>query len=236
MNEQKAIKQPAVIGRFSFYLKSQPDISNPQHSCFPNIKCKAVSEEGVCGARAAGERCGAFGSPQLFSMITRVIFCVFLETDFVIYKRKMSLLFQDNDVDVAETELKEDNTPPSPKSTTKEENEDTNEDKEGSGDEEEAANDAGGNEDVEMASQTPAEAEQPAPSKMADDNAAATSTVEMEEILQLIADVSPPKPAGHSSMPFNWLGLSGGGTSHSMETSGCRTKTFIPGSLEERIM
>lgn len=30
----------------------------------------------------------------LFLQITRVIFCVFLETDFVIYKRKMSLLFQ----------------------------------------------------------------------------------------------------------------------------------------------
>lgn len=30
----------------------------------------------------------------LFVQITRVIFCVFLETDFVIYKRKMSLLFQ----------------------------------------------------------------------------------------------------------------------------------------------
>ncbi|XP_029691348.1 ADP-ribose glycohydrolase MACROD2 isoform X5 [Takifugu rubripes] len=134
--------------------------------------------------------------------ITRVIFCVFLETDFVIYKRKMSLLFQD---------------------------------KEESGDEDEGANDAGGNRDVEMASQNPdensgseepteekdeggnesqgkdkdkgleknekdeaksdggdkddggdkAEAGQPAPSKMADDNAAAASTVEMEDVSEM---------------------------------------------------
>ncbi|XP_067381196.1 ADP-ribose glycohydrolase MACROD2 isoform X7 [Channa argus] len=61
--------------------------------------------------------------------ITRVIFCVFLETDFAIYKKKMSLIFQDD-------------TPPSTNSTTKEDNEDGNKD-------------AGGNEDVEMESQTP---------------------------------------------------------------------------------
>ncbi|XP_029691344.1 ADP-ribose glycohydrolase MACROD2 isoform X2 [Takifugu rubripes] len=166
--------------------------------------------------------------------ITRVIFCVFLETDFVIYKRKMSLLFQDNDVDVAETELKEDDTPPSPKSAAKEESDDGNRDKEESGDEDEGANDAGGNRDVEMASQNPdensgseepteekdeggnesqgkdkdkgleknekdeaksdggdkddggdKEAGQPAPSKMADDNAAAASTVEMEDVSEM---------------------------------------------------
>ncbi|XP_041865981.1 ADP-ribose glycohydrolase MACROD2 isoform X2 [Melanotaenia boesemani] len=63
--------------------------------------------------------------------ITRVIFCVFLETDFGIYKKKMSVIFQDN-------------TPPSTKSTTKEEIEDSNRDVEL-------------NEDVEMASQTPDE-------------------------------------------------------------------------------
>ncbi|TWW78692.1 hypothetical protein D4764_11G0008130 [Takifugu flavidus] len=181
--------------------------------------------------------------------ITRVIFCVFLETDFVIYKRKMSLLFQDNDVDVAETELKEDDTPPSPKSAAKEESDDSNRDKEESGDEDEGANDAGGNRDVEMASQNPdensgseepteekdeggnesqgkdedkgleknekdeaksdggdkddggdkAEAGQPAPSKMADDNAAAASTVEMEafsvpaeELLEYILQTLQP--------------------------------------------
>lgn len=43
-------------------------------------------------------------------------------------------------------------------------------------------------------------------------------------------------PAGHSSIPFNWLGLSGGGPSHSVETFGYQTKTFIPGSREDRIV
>ncbi|XP_067381176.1 ADP-ribose glycohydrolase MACROD2 isoform X4 [Channa argus] len=74
--------------------------------------------------------------------ITRVIFCVFLETDFAIYKKKMSLIFQDNDMEVAEEQPKGDDTPPSTNSTTKEDNEDGNKD-------------AGGNEDVEMESQTP---------------------------------------------------------------------------------
>ncbi|XP_047190764.1 ADP-ribose glycohydrolase MACROD2 isoform X6 [Scophthalmus maximus] len=63
--------------------------------------------------------------------ISRVIFCVFLETDFTIYKKQMSVIFQDN-------------TPPSTKSTTKEEREDIN-------------RDAGGKEDVEMGSQNPDE-------------------------------------------------------------------------------
>ncbi|XP_072247352.1 ADP-ribose glycohydrolase MACROD2 isoform X4 [Leuresthes tenuis] len=76
--------------------------------------------------------------------ITRVIFCVFLETDFAIYKKKMSVIFQDN-------------TPPSTKSTAKEESEDINRGKEEPGDEEECDNDAGLNEDVEMASQNPDE-------------------------------------------------------------------------------
>ncbi|XP_049926606.1 ADP-ribose glycohydrolase MACROD2 isoform X3 [Epinephelus moara] len=76
--------------------------------------------------------------------ITRVIFCVFLETDFAIYKKKMSVIFPDNDMEVTEEQLKGDNTPPSTKSTTKEESEDSN-------------RDVPGNEDVEMASQNPDE-------------------------------------------------------------------------------
>nr|XP_046258650.1 ADP-ribose glycohydrolase MACROD2 isoform X6 [Scatophagus argus] len=76
--------------------------------------------------------------------ITRVIFCVFLETDFTIYKKKMSIIFQDN-------------TSPCTKSTTKEESEDSNRGKEETGEEEEGGNDAPGNEDVEMASQNPDE-------------------------------------------------------------------------------
>lgn len=85
--------------------------------------------------------------------ITRVIFCVFLETDFAIYKKKMSVIFQDNDMEVTEEQLKGDNTPPSTKSTPKEENEDSTRDKEETGDEEEADNDAEETADVEMMSQ-----------------------------------------------------------------------------------
>ncbi|KAF0027319.1 hypothetical protein F2P81_020060, partial [Scophthalmus maximus] len=59
-------------------------------------------------------------------VISRVIFCVFLETDFTIYKKQMSVIFQDNDMEVTEEQLKGDNTPPSTKSTTKEEREDIN--------------------------------------------------------------------------------------------------------------
>ncbi|XP_028458888.1 ADP-ribose glycohydrolase MACROD2 isoform X2 [Perca flavescens] len=83
--------------------------------------------------------------------ITRVIFCVFLETDFAIYKKNMSVIFPDNDTEVAEEQLKEDNT--STKSTTKEESEDSR-GKEEIGDEEEDDDDAAaGNTDVEMPSQ-----------------------------------------------------------------------------------
>ncbi|XP_054874409.1 ADP-ribose glycohydrolase MACROD2 isoform X1 [Amphiprion ocellaris] len=89
--------------------------------------------------------------------ITRVIFCVFLETDFAIYKKKMAVMFQDNDMEVTEEQLKGDNTPSSTKSTTKEEREDRSRGKEETGDEEEPDNDAGVNEDVEMASQNPDE-------------------------------------------------------------------------------
>ncbi|XP_033956951.1 ADP-ribose glycohydrolase MACROD2 isoform X1 [Pseudochaenichthys georgianus] len=70
-------------------------------------------------------------------MITRVIFCVFLETDFAIYKKKMSVIFPDNDMEVTEEQLKEG--------------------KEEIDDEEEGDNDAAGNEDVEMESQNPDE-------------------------------------------------------------------------------
>ncbi|XP_027133537.1 ADP-ribose glycohydrolase MACROD2 isoform X1 [Larimichthys crocea] len=89
--------------------------------------------------------------------ITRVIFCVFLETDFTIYKKKMSIIFQDNDMEVTEEQLKGDITPPSTKSSTKEENEDSSRGKEKTGDEEEGTNDAAENEDVDMASQNPDE-------------------------------------------------------------------------------
>ncbi|CAN9499954.1 unnamed protein product [Ophioblennius macclurei] len=91
--------------------------------------------------------------------ITRVIFCVFLETDFAIYKKKMSTIFQDNDMEVTEEQLKGDNTPPSTKSTTKEESEDSNRGKEETGDEDDVDNDAAAvaDEDVEMASQNPDE-------------------------------------------------------------------------------
>ncbi|XP_068183422.1 ADP-ribose glycohydrolase MACROD2 isoform X2 [Antennarius striatus] len=81
--------------------------------------------------------------------MTRVIFCVFLETDFAIYKTKMSVIFQDTDMEVTEEPLQGDNTPPSTKSTTKEEDEDTNGGKE--------ETDAAQNEDVEMESQKPDE-------------------------------------------------------------------------------
>ncbi|TNN74355.1 O-acetyl-ADP-ribose deacetylase MACROD2 [Liparis tanakae] len=38
--------------------------------------------------------------------ITRVIFCVFLETDYAIYKKKMSDIFPDNDMELTEEQLK----------------------------------------------------------------------------------------------------------------------------------
>ncbi|XP_053291625.1 ADP-ribose glycohydrolase MACROD2 isoform X4 [Pleuronectes platessa] len=74
--------------------------------------------------------------------ITQIIFCVFLETDFNIYKKKMSVMFQDA-------------TPPSAKSVTKEESEEGNRGIVEPGDEEEGDNAAAGKEDVEMASQNP---------------------------------------------------------------------------------
>ncbi|XP_068424605.1 ADP-ribose glycohydrolase MACROD2 isoform X2 [Clinocottus analis] len=98
--------------------------------------------------------------------ISRVIFCVFLETDFAIYKKKMSDIFPDNDMEVAEEQLKGDDT----ESTTKEESEDANRRKEEIGDEDKAA---AGNEDVDMASQNPDENpgnEEPSQDKDKDEN------------------------------------------------------------------
>ncbi|XP_037534191.1 ADP-ribose glycohydrolase MACROD2 [Nematolebias whitei] len=85
--------------------------------------------------------------------ITRVIFCVFLETDFAIYKKKMAVVFQDNDMEVTEEQQKGENTPPSTETTTKDESEDSKRGEEKPGDEEEGDNDASVKEDVEMESQ-----------------------------------------------------------------------------------
>ncbi|XP_075933197.1 ADP-ribose glycohydrolase MACROD2 isoform X1 [Anarhichas minor] len=105
--------------------------------------------------------------------ITRVIFCVFLENDFAIYKKKMSEMFPDNDMEVTEEQLKGDDTPPSTKSTTKEESEDGNRRKEEIGDEDKGDDAAVGNEDVDMASQNPdenLENEEPSQEKDKDEN------------------------------------------------------------------
>ncbi|KAM6922759.1 ADP-ribose glycohydrolase MACROD2 isoform 3-T3 [Lycodopsis pacificus] len=102
--------------------------------------------------------------------ITRVIFCVFLENDFAIYKKKMSEMFPDNDMEVTEEQLTGDDTPPSTKSTTKEESEDG---KEEIGDEDKGDDAAVGNEDVDMASQNPdenLENEEPSQEKDKDEN------------------------------------------------------------------
>ncbi|XP_061692372.1 ADP-ribose glycohydrolase MACROD2 isoform X2 [Syngnathoides biaculeatus] len=88
--------------------------------------------------------------------ITRVVFCVFLETDFTIYKKKMSVIFEDNDMEVADKQLKGDNILPSTKATAKDDN-DNNRGKEEAGDEDKADNDGEGVEDVEMESQNPDE-------------------------------------------------------------------------------
>ncbi|KAM6922758.1 ADP-ribose glycohydrolase MACROD2 isoform 2-T2 [Lycodopsis pacificus] len=105
--------------------------------------------------------------------ITRVIFCVFLENDFAIYKKKMSEMFPDNDMEVTEEQLTGDDTPPSTKSTTKEESEDGNRRKEEIGDEDKGDDAAVGNEDVDMASQNPdenLENEEPSQEKDKDEN------------------------------------------------------------------
>ncbi|KAM8851606.1 ADP-ribose glycohydrolase MACROD2 isoform X1 [Synchiropus splendidus] len=86
--------------------------------------------------------------------ITRVIFCVFLETDFTIYKKKMANIFQDNDMEVAEEPLRGDETPPSMKSPSREgsENPEREEREEETG-EKEGDKGAAGIEDVVMESQ-----------------------------------------------------------------------------------
>lgn len=85
--------------------------------------------------------------------ITRVIFCVFLETDFNIYKKKMAVVFQDNDMEDSE-ERQKDDTPPSPTSTPKDEDEEADRGTDEAGDEEEDTNDAEASADVDMMSQT----------------------------------------------------------------------------------
>ncbi|XP_053189690.1 ADP-ribose glycohydrolase MACROD2 isoform X2 [Scomber japonicus] len=105
--------------------------------------------------------------------ITRVIFCVFLETDFAIYKKKMSVIFQDNDTEGTEEQEKGDDTPPSTKSTTQEESEDSNRGKAETCDEEEGDNDPVENQDVEMESQIQEEEsgpEEPNQEKEKDEN------------------------------------------------------------------
>ncbi|XP_034040127.1 ADP-ribose glycohydrolase MACROD2 [Thalassophryne amazonica] len=59
--------------------------------------------------------------------ITRVIFCVFLETDFAIYKKKMSQVFQDNDMEFTEEQVKGGNTPSSEQSEDRDKDEDSDE-------------------------------------------------------------------------------------------------------------
>ncbi|XP_051935600.1 ADP-ribose glycohydrolase MACROD2 isoform X2 [Hippocampus zosterae] len=88
--------------------------------------------------------------------IMRVIFCVFLETDFNIYKKKMSIIFEDNDMEVADEQLKGDNMSPSTRPTAKDDD-DNNRGKEEEGDENKADSDAEGIEDVVMESQNPDE-------------------------------------------------------------------------------
>ncbi|XP_037322383.2 ADP-ribose glycohydrolase MACROD2 isoform X1 [Pungitius pungitius] len=105
--------------------------------------------------------------------ITRVIFCVFLETDFTIYRKKMSDIFPDNDMEVTAEQQKGDDTPPSTKPTTQEERDESNRGKEEEGDEGEADDAAAGDEDVDMASQNPDENsgnEEPSQEKDEDEN------------------------------------------------------------------
>ncbi|KAM8859718.1 ADP-ribose glycohydrolase MACROD2 isoform 2-T2 [Spinachia spinachia] len=86
--------------------------------------------------------------------ITRVIFCVFLETDFDIYKKKMSDIFPAvNDMEVTVKQLTGDDT----KSTPEEERDESNAGEEEIGDEDEGDDAAAEDEDVDMASQNPDE-------------------------------------------------------------------------------
>ncbi|XP_029031226.1 ADP-ribose glycohydrolase MACROD2 isoform X2 [Betta splendens] len=89
--------------------------------------------------------------------ITRVIFCVFLETDFHIYKDKMSEMFKDNVPETAEEPPKGDETPPPAKSTAKEESGDGDRGKEEAGAKGKNDNGSAASEgnDVPMESQNP---------------------------------------------------------------------------------
>ncbi|KAM3606048.1 uncharacterized protein V6R79_009868 [Siganus canaliculatus] len=150
-----------------------PSETNDLTSCYQN-SLRLLKEQGLSTVAFPCISTGIYGFPnepaaeialstvkswieENPDTITRVIFCVFLETDFVIYKKKMSVIFQDNDMEVTEEPVKGDNTPPSTKSSTKEESEDSNRGKEETGDKEDGDNDAAGSDDVEMASQNPDE-------------------------------------------------------------------------------
>ncbi|XP_076599763.1 ADP-ribose glycohydrolase MACROD2 isoform X5 [Chaetodon auriga] len=153
-----------------------PTETNDLTSCYQN-SLRLMKEHGLSTVAFPCISTGIYGFPnepaadialntvkswieENTNMIKRIIFCVFLETDFAIYKKKMTVIFQDNDMEVTEEQLKGDNTPPSTKSTTKDESEDSN-------------RDAAGNEDVEMASQNPDEnsgSEEPNEEKDADEN------------------------------------------------------------------
>lgn len=103
--------------------------------------------------------------------ITRVIFCVFLETDFNIYKKKMAVVFQDNEMEVSEEQQKEDTEPPSPTSTPKDEDDEAIRGADEAADEEEDTNDAEAGADVDMMSQTQDEemgADEPNPEENAE--------------------------------------------------------------------
>lgn len=144
-----------------------PTETNDLNSCYQN-SLRLVKEHGLSTVAFPCISTGIYGFPnepaaeialntvkrwieENPDKITRVIFCVFLETDFAIYKKKMADIFQDNDMEVTEEQLKEDNNPPSTKS--KEDSEESSRGKEEAGDGEEEDNDAAGPEDVEMESQ-----------------------------------------------------------------------------------
>nr|XP_057914322.1 ADP-ribose glycohydrolase MACROD2 isoform X1 [Doryrhamphus excisus] len=148
-----------------------PTETNDLTSCYQN-SLRLVKEYGLSSVAFPCISTGIYGFPnepaagialntvkrwieENPNTITRVIFCVFLETDFTIYKKKMAVVFQDNDMEDAEDQLKGDNTPPSTKSTTKDD--DSNKGKEEAGDEDEGDNDVEGIEDVVMESQNPDE-------------------------------------------------------------------------------
>ncbi|XP_071754057.1 ADP-ribose glycohydrolase MACROD2 isoform X2 [Centroberyx gerrardi] len=146
-----------------------PTETNDLTSCYQN-SLKLLKEHGLSTVAFPCISTGIYGFPNepaaeialntVKSWIeenpdkdTRVIFCVFLETDFTIYKKKMSLLFQDNDMEVTEGQLKGGNTTPSKKSKSRDQSEDSNRDEEETGDEEEAENEAAECGDVVMESQ-----------------------------------------------------------------------------------